>query len=282
MGTHALNGVEGFVSRRDSFFFDPRHLVVEDGFNPRHEIGIDDEDADLLQSIIANGVLVPILVQKIDGRLVIREGHRRHWACLEAIRIGKGHDVKSVPVILIDRKTTGKESLYIALNSSRGKRLNAIEEAEAFGRLIKNGESVDDIATRTGKSKVFVYERLKLLKLTPEVQAALEAGDISIRDAANAAGRSRGDGEKQNNVLTKPKPKPVVVKWNKKEGKIVTKNKAEVSGVDNIVAFLFHSNHLKILEEAGLDPSTIKFSILPKTSEDGSKKGQKQRNLFDE
>jgi ParB family chromosome partitioning protein len=97
MSKHALNGVDGFVKRNEYFDFDPALLIVEDGFNPRLSFG-DQDDIALKESIRENGVMVPLAVQKIDGKLIIREGHRRRWACMELIK--EGAEIKKVPVML--------------------------------------------------------------------------------------------------------------------------------------------------------------------------------------
>ena len=274
MGKHALQDVEGFVSRKDYFFVDPRALVVEEGFNPREDIGFDEEDQDLKKSIIANGVEVPLKVQKIDGRLVIREGHRRHWACLEAIK--EGVEIKSIPVILTDRNISPGNALFMALNCNTGRPLMPLEEGRAFERLLRHGFEVKEIAVRVGRSLPFVYDRLKLVNITPEVKTALDKGKITIKDAATAAAKSNGDPDRQNAVLTKSKPTPIRVAWNKKKGQVVTKNNGDVPEVGNLGAYLFNSTMIEKFKELGLDPATIKFSILPKASKTGTEEGKKQ------
>lgn len=285
MGKHALQDVDGFVSRKDFFFVDPRVLVVEPDFNPRQDIGLDDEDQDFKASIIANGVEVPLKVQKgRDKRLVIREGHRRHWACMEAIK--EGHDIKAVPVILVDRNMSEDRALYMALNCNTGRQLKPLEEARAFERLVKRGHQVKEIAERVGRSLVYVYERLKLVDITPEVRTAIEDGKISLRDAAKAVSKSGGDPDKQNRVLKAEKPKPVQVRWNKKDNKLTLKNwsgegfyEAEFNG------WLFSAEWLEWFEEQGLDIRTIKFSILPKNTKKGTeescKNGTQKQSCLD-
>lgn len=58
--------------------------------------------------------------------------------------------------------------------------VNAIAQARHFGDLIANGMSVKMIAeTFRLKSQTIVRQRLKLLKLRPEIQTAVETGEIS-------------------------------------------------------------------------------------------------------
>lgn len=278
MGKHALKDVNGFVSRRDFFFVDPRVLVVEAGFNPRDNIG-DEEDKELMASIIATGVEVPLKVQKVDGdRLIIREGHRRHWACMEAIK--EGVDIKSVPVMLTDRNLSPDRALIMSLNCNTGRRLSPVEEGLAFERLLKYGYQVKHIADSVGKSLSFVYDRLKLVNVTPEVKAAMEAGAVSIRAAATAAGKAGADPERQNAILKAEKPKPVRIAWDKKESDFFIKGQRDGLNIDHLPGILA-DEMAGYFDRAGLDITTLKISILPKadeflrpeTSNSGSKNG---------
>jgi ParB-like chromosome segregation protein Spo0J len=79
------------------------------------------------------------------------------------------------------------------------KDVTAIEEAEGFQRLLKGLEAtqetaadhgratrtelVQTIASRIGKSVRYVWARMKLVSLVPEVKQALEAGKIEASHA---------------------------------------------------------------------------------------------------
>jgi len=166
----------------------------------------------------------------------------------------------------------------MALNCSNGRKLSPLDEGRAFERLLRYGFEVREIADRVGRSLPFVYDRLKLCNMTPEVKAALEKGAITIKDAARAAKESGVDPERQNRVVEKPKPIRVV--WNKKKETFITKTRGGFDGVDNLGRFIFSGKVLSAIEEAGLDPATIKLSILPKTSGKRTKKGPEQKSLF--
>lgn len=57
--------------------------------------------------------------------------------------------------------------------------VHPIEEAEGFQALMQShGISADDLVQQTGKSRSYIYGRLKLLKAAPEVRAACLAGEI--------------------------------------------------------------------------------------------------------
>jgi ParB/RepB/Spo0J family partition protein len=266
MGKHVLTGVEGLVKRGEFFFVEPRVLAVEEGFNKREAIG-DEEDHDLKKSIIENGVQVPLKVQKVKvwggERLFVREGHRRLWACMQALN--EGFDPGPVPVQVIDRNTKEPDALFLSLTCNTGRPFTALEEAAAFEALVRHGVEVAEIARRTGRSLVYVYERLKLNHLAPEVEAKLRAGEITIRDAANAAGRNKDNAEKQIEATSRPKPKTIAIKWGKRDHSFVARNKTGDPGYSEIDPTWLLRDVIDKCEALGLNPASIKFSVRPKT-----------------
>lgn len=71
--------------------------------------------------------------------------------------------------------------------------VHPFEEAQAYAALIeKHADTADDIALRTGKSRSYVYGRLKLLQACPEVRKACVAGEIGAEVALLIA-RLRSD-----------------------------------------------------------------------------------------
>jgi ParB-like chromosome segregation protein Spo0J len=60
------------------------------------------------------------------------------------------------------------------------KDVDPIEEAFAFGQLIKNGNTAEDVAARFGKSIRFVQDRVKLNNLIPELMVAVRDGKCPI------------------------------------------------------------------------------------------------------
>ena len=57
--------------------------------------------------------------------------------------------------------------------------VHPIEEAQGFRTMIdEDGITADELATTLGKSRSYVYGRLKLLALCPEVRKAVLAGDV--------------------------------------------------------------------------------------------------------
>ena len=115
------------------------------------------------QSIAERGVLQPIVVRRHGTGYQIVAGERR-WRASQRARL---HEM---PAIV--REFTDTETLEIAIveNIQRAD-LNAIEEAEAYQRLIEDfGHSQEELGKLVNKSRSHVANLLRLLDL-PEVGA---------------------------------------------------------------------------------------------------------------
>lgn len=158
--------------------------------NPRQPRMVRGQEAlqleELAASIREHGVIQPLIVTRTQGPgapYTLIAGERR-WRAAQLA--GLTH----VPVILKD--VTPQEMLEIALieNIQRND-LSPLEEAAAFQQLINEfGLTPDMVAERVGKSRVAVYNTLRLLKLPGQIQAALMQGDITEGHARALLGLS--------------------------------------------------------------------------------------------
>ncbi len=134
-----------------------------------------DEDAlqELSDSIKIHGVLFPILVVNRGDYYEIVAGERR-W------RAAKMAGLKEVPVII--RDLTEKQIVEISLiENIQRKDLNAIEEAQAYKRLIDEFHlKQDELAERVSKTRPAITNSMRLLKLSKKVQ------DMIIDDLISA------------------------------------------------------------------------------------------------
>lgn len=171
--------INGSIGRTDSYKLDPKAVIVRDGWNPRTDF---DDGGALKASIKAMGVLTPIRVKLDEDRNpVLIDGERRVRAVLELME--EGHHINHVPAIVEGAKISPVDEILMALASNEGKRLNAIEEARAYAMLVAQGLKVDEIATMVGKSKVHLYERLKLADAPDALQQAVINGHVEIKQA---------------------------------------------------------------------------------------------------
>ncbi|MYS79808.1 ParB/RepB/Spo0J family partition protein [Embleya scabrispora] len=142
--------------------------------NPRQPREVFDEGAmaELVQSIREVGVLQPVVVRATgDGTYELVMGERRWRASREA---GLTH----VPAIV--RVTQDDKLLLDALleNLHRSE-LNPLEEAMAYEQLLEEFAcSHESLAKRIGRSRPYVSNTLRLLKLPAEVRTSLAAGTL--------------------------------------------------------------------------------------------------------
>lgn len=124
--------------------------------------------AELAASIKQHGLLQPITVRPKDGIYEIVMGERRFRAWKE--NMAQNPDFpKEIPCIV--REMNDEEALDAMITENLQREdVDPIEEAFAFGQLLKTGKTIEQIADRFGKSKRFIQDRIKLDNLLPELK----------------------------------------------------------------------------------------------------------------
>lgn len=153
----------------------PLDAIEPNPYQPRgsfDDSGIDE----LAASIREKGVLQPLLVRRVGVGYQLIAGERRFRAAQRA-------GLTQVPVIL--READERESLELALiENLQRENLNPMEEARAFKRLGEEFQLAQEaIAIRIGKSRSAIANSLRLLQLPRDVQALLEAGELTAGHA---------------------------------------------------------------------------------------------------
>jgi ParB family chromosome partitioning protein len=152
-------------------------------FQPR--VSVDEGKLEeLTRSILAHGVIQPIVVRKVGDRFQIIAGERR-W------RAARRAGLRRVPVV-VKEVTAGREQslLEMALiENIQRENLNPIDEALAYRRLADDFHlKQEDIATAVGKDRASVANYLRLLKLPDEVRNEVASGRLSMGHARALAG----------------------------------------------------------------------------------------------
>ena len=131
---------------------------------------------ELAESIAARGVIQPIVVRPHGKGYQIVAGERR-WRAAQRARL---HEV---PVIV--REFDDAETLEIALvENIQRQDLNAIEEAEAYHRLIDDyGHTQEALGKLVHKSRSHIANLLRLLDLPKMVQDKVVEGELSMGHA---------------------------------------------------------------------------------------------------
>lgn len=173
-----LNAVESAEKKFDSIVTVLLDLLVPSPFQPRR---LFDEAAldDLVESIREKGVLQPLLVRpnpKQPNGYEIIAGERR-------FRASKKAGLTQVPVIIKD--FDDKTALEVALiENLQREDLNAIEEAEAYVRLLKEfSYTQEELARVVGKSRSYVANMMRLLELPDCVKKMLSDKQITVGHA---------------------------------------------------------------------------------------------------
>jgi ParB family chromosome partitioning protein len=139
--------------------------------------------AELAQSITANGIIQPLVVQKAGERFQLVAGERR-W------RAAKLAGLTVVPAVVQDFAQDRLLEIALIENIQR-EDLNPIEVAHALDRLATEHHlSHEEIGRRTGKERTTVTNLIRLLKLPPEIQLLVAEQRLSMGHARALLGLS--------------------------------------------------------------------------------------------
>lgn len=131
---------------------------------------------ELTDSIKRYGVIQPLVVQKKNDYYEIIAGERR-W------RAAKLAKLKEVPVVIKEYEPQEASEIALIENLQRSD-LNPIEEAKAYKNLIEEYDlRQEDVAARLSKSRSAITNSMRLLNLSDEVQAMIEAGELQMGHA---------------------------------------------------------------------------------------------------
>lgn len=127
---------------------------------------------ELASSIKENGVIQPLIVRKAQIGYELVAGERR-W------RASRLAGLKKVPCIVRDFDEKQNAIVAIIENMQR-EDLDAIEEAMGLQAMSEKYDfTQEQISASLGKSRAYIANSLRLLKLPKEVQEHIKDGDIS-------------------------------------------------------------------------------------------------------
>ena len=131
----------------------------------------------LAASIRQHGVLQPVVVRRAgdDGVYELVVGERR-W------RAARAAGLASIPAVIADVAPHDRLAVAIVENVQRHD-LNPIELALALRAMAERGATQEEIGARVGFDRATVANHLRLLELSRELQADVEAGVLSIGHA---------------------------------------------------------------------------------------------------
>ena len=140
---------------------------------------------ELAQSIREHGILQPLSVRRREEGWELVSGERR----LRAARLAGLWEVPCIAVDVDDRAS----SLLALVENLQRRDLDYLEEAQALDKLIRTYHlSQEEAARRVGRSQSAVANKLRLLRLSPQVQDLLRRYGLTERHA-RALLRLEGD-----------------------------------------------------------------------------------------
>jgi ParB family chromosome partitioning protein len=153
----------------------PHDQVVPSPLQPRTHF-IESPLDELVESIRQHGIIQPLIVRPVGGKLELIAGERR-WRA--AGKLG----LATVPVI--EREASDRDVLEMALiENLQREDLNPMEEAAGYVRLAKEfAMRQDEIASRVGKSRASVANAMRLLDLHADVQLLVAQGRLTVGHA---------------------------------------------------------------------------------------------------
>lgn len=151
-------------------------LIEPNSFQPRTNFN-EEKLEELAQSIRSNGVIQPLLVRRIDNEKYQLVAGERRWRAAQRAGLLK------VPCVVKEIPEDKMLELALVENIQR-QELNAIEEAQAYKRLIETlGFTQEMVAQRVGRDRTFITNYLRLLRLPEDIQQLVEIEKLSTGHA---------------------------------------------------------------------------------------------------
>ena len=142
---------------------------------------------ELSESITSKGVINPIIITPTNGtkgtEFYLIAGERRWRAC----QVAKIHEIPSIILNNINEKNASEISI---IENVQRKDLNPIEEANGFNELLNKYKFTQEKVSKIiGKSRVYITNSLRLLKLPKKILNFVEEKKLSSGHARLLIGR---------------------------------------------------------------------------------------------
>jgi len=194
---------DGEVRRADAMKVQLEDLHEEPGFNLRTEgDALEASINALAEFIVSGGQILPLEVRpRGEGGVWLVDGHRRRRALLKLDAEGRLPRTPNkerpevleawIPVIAFEGSDADRVARIIT--SQENEKLSPLELAEGYKRLRAFDWSVEQIATKVGKTRQHVEQVLTVGNANTDVQNLVAAGHVSATTAAQVV-REHGDG----------------------------------------------------------------------------------------
>lgn len=189
--------------------------IATNPINPRTELG---DLSDLTESMPSVGQITPVTVVTSDAWLAVCPEHAEHIGTASYVLVAGARRLAAVAQLGMrtvdmvvknglakDRVTLVEASLVENIARTD---LTPMQVARTVEQIVQARGSQRKAAKRIGKTQAWVSQRVALLNLSPQMQAAVDAGEVKIKEALELA---KVDPERQEQALSElrlPAPEP--------------------------------------------------------------------------
>jgi ParB family chromosome partitioning protein len=165
-------------------------LVKPNPYQPRLDFNLQAMN-ELKESIQEKGLIQPITIRKVNNHYELIAGERRLRA---AIEVG----LNKIPAYIMDIKTKEEMLEFALIENVQREKLNPIEQAQAFQRLINECSlTQDEVAQKISKDRSTITNLLRLLKLPRQIQDSMKTGELSVGHGRALVSVEEADYQKQ-------------------------------------------------------------------------------------
>jgi len=143
--------------------------------------------AELARSVAESGVVQPVVVRTMGEGYELLAGERR-WRAAQLAGLAE------LPAVVRDDLSESEAAILGLIENLQRESLGPMETARGLESLCReHGLTHDGAAERIGKSRAYVTNYLRLLRLAPPVQAHIDDGELSLGHAKILAGMPEAD-----------------------------------------------------------------------------------------
>jgi ParB family chromosome partitioning protein len=182
------------------------NLIIPNKNQPR-QIFVEEGMQDLVNSIKENGIIQPLTVRDIgSNKFELVSGERR-------LRASKINKLKIVPVYVIKVKNDNNMLQLALIENIQRENLSSMEEAEGYAILKgKYQVSEKEIAHKVGKNRSTIANKLRLIKLPPNLKDALRLKDPDFSEGHARSLLSLRESKKMKTIFKIIKEKKLSVR----------------------------------------------------------------------
>ncbi len=152
-----------------------KYIAIHDikpNLNQPRKVFNEEKIEELSKSITEHGIIQPIVVRNKGKNYEIVAGERRYRAAIKA-------GLTEVPCLV--RELSDDENMLLAIiENMQREDLNPVEEAEGLNQMITTFKMTQEqVSKSVGKSRPYIANALRLLKLPEYIQDAISNGKIS-------------------------------------------------------------------------------------------------------